>query len=51
VFAQRYKHEISSENKERLKALLKIQQHHQITIEIRRELFNAKASNAAMMEL
>lgn len=41
VFAQRYKHTVSAEQKEALKVLLKKEnlQHHQITPEIRRELF------------
>ena len=43
VFAQRYRLEISDEQRERLKALLKSQQHHQITPEVRRELFQAHA--------
>ena len=40
VFAQRYKHDISVEQKNRLKQLLKARFHYQITPEIRRELFS-----------
>jgi len=40
VFAQRYKADVSLEQKERLKTLFKAQFHHQITPEIRRELFS-----------
>lgn len=42
TFAQRYKHEISSEQKELLLELLKIHSHHQITSEIRWEYQNSK---------
>lgn len=45
VFAQRYKNDLDNSQKERLKSLLKIQIHHQITPEIRRELFNSNNSN------
>ena len=41
VFAQRYKRDISAEQKQSLKALLRTHQHHIITLEIRRELFNS----------
>jgi len=41
VFAQRYKQDITKEQKNQLKVLLKIHYHHQITPEIRRELFNS----------
>ena len=40
VFAQRYKREITREDKERLREMLKAHQHHQITPEVRRELFS-----------
>lgn len=40
VFAQRYKLEVDQTQRARLKALLRIHQHHQMTPEIRRELFN-----------
>lgn len=39
VFAQRYKNDIPKPHKEAMKALLKQHFHHQITPEIRRELF------------
>lgn len=39
VFTQRYKNDISKAHKEAMKALLKQHFHHQITPEIRRELF------------
>ena len=41
VFAQRYKKDITAEQKEQLKLLFKRQQHYQITNEIRRELFSS----------
>ena len=41
VFAQRYKLEVSTEQRESLKELLKVHVHHQITQEVRRELFNS----------
>jgi essential nuclear protein 1 len=41
AFAQRYKLELDDTQRNKLKALLKVQQHHQITSEIRRELFQA----------
>ncbi|KAL4087390.1 hypothetical protein PRIC1_013282 [Phytophthora ramorum] len=40
VFTQRYKNDIPKQSKEAMKALLKQHFHHQITPEIRRELFN-----------
>ncbi|CAM9649782.1 unnamed protein product [Ectocarpus sp. 13 AM-2016] len=39
VFAQRYRGDITRADKDRLKELLKTQQHHQITPEVRRQLF------------
>ncbi|CAM9593694.1 unnamed protein product, partial [Scytosiphon promiscuus] len=39
VFAQRYRGDITRADKDRLKELLKAQQHHQITPEVRRQLF------------
>jgi essential nuclear protein 1 len=51
VFAQRYKLQISDEQREGFKELLKVHQHHQITQEVRRELFNsanAARDNASM---
>jgi len=47
VFAQRYKHDISSEQKEQLKMLLRFKSHYQITPEIRRELFSGHAKSEA----
>ena len=40
VFAQRYKLEVDDTQRARLKSLMKIHAHHQITPEVRRELFN-----------
>ena len=40
TFVQRYKTELTGEQKESLKPLLKKHFHHQITPEIRRELFS-----------
>lgn len=42
TFMQRYKNDISSEQKEALMELLKKQSHHTLTSEIRRELQAAK---------
>ena len=39
VFAQRYKFELNDNHRERFKQLFRSQQHHQITPEIRREMF------------
>eukprot|EP01130_Rhizamoeba_saxonica_P001224 TRINITY_DN11110_c0_g1_i1.p1 TRINITY_DN11110_c0_g1~~TRINITY_DN11110_c0_g1_i1.p1 ORF type:complete len:410 (+),score=105.17 TRINITY_DN11110_c0_g1_i1:44-1273(+) len=41
-FAQRYKTELTSEQKQRMKFLLRDKFHQQITDEVRRELFNSK---------
>lgn len=46
IFAQRYKHVVSPEHKERLKRVLRAHEHHQITNEIRRELFFAESGSA-----
>ena len=43
LFAQRYKRDITAEQKERLKLLFKRQRHHQITHEVRREIFSSKS--------
>ncbi len=43
AFAQHYKAEVTSEQKEALKRLLRAQQHATITPEIRRELFSARS--------
>ncbi|XP_035731899.1 bystin-like [Vespa mandarinia] len=50
TFVQRYKSDISSEQKEALLKLLKKQSHHVITHEIRRELQNAKCRDIEMTE-
>uniref|UniRef100_A0A1A9ZF57 Bystin n=1 Tax=Glossina pallidipes TaxID=7398 RepID=A0A1A9ZF57_GLOPL len=50
TFVQRYKNDISSEQKEALLALLRKQKHAKITPEIRRELHAAKCRDAEMME-
>jgi essential nuclear protein 1 len=49
VFAQRYKHQLNPEERERLKQLLKIQTHYQITPEIRRELLSTDVSKPDAM--
>lgn len=43
TFSQRYKQDVSSEQKEALLELLKIHVHHKITPEVRRELIHSKA--------
>lgn len=50
TFVQRYKNDISSEQKEALFALLRKQQHPKLTPEIRRELQAAKCRDVEMME-
>lgn len=50
VFAQRYKDSISHADKERLKEILKAQPHHQISDEVRRELFGARPSTKVHRE-
>ncbi|XP_031825525.1 bystin [Nomia melanderi] len=50
TFAQRYKTDISSEQKEALLTLLKKQSHHSITPEIRRELQHAKCRDIEGVE-
>ncbi|XP_044267091.1 bystin [Tribolium madens] len=50
TFVQRYKADISSEQRDRLLELLKKQSHHAITPEIRRELQNAKCRDAETAE-
>lgn len=42
VFVQRYKNELTQEQKDQLKALTKIHPHHDISPEIRRELLSSK---------
>merc|ERR1711879_89799 len=41
VFAQRYKHDITAQQKEAMKPLLRVQFHYQITPEVRRELYTS----------
>ena len=43
VFAQRYKNDLTAEQKNWLKPLLKMHQHHMITPEVRRELFSSRS--------
>jgi len=50
TFAQRYKQDVSSEQKQALLDLCKIQQHHSITPEIRRELEHSKCRDQEMAE-
>ncbi|CAD6216471.1 GSCOCG00004634001-RA-CDS [Cotesia congregata] len=50
TFAQRYKSDISSEQKEALLELLKRQYHHTLTPEIRRELQHAKCRDVEGIE-
>jgi len=50
TFVQRYKADISSEQKEALLELLKIQNHHLISEEIRRELVHSKCRDEEMDE-
>lgn len=50
TFVQRYKADISSEQRDRLLELLKKQNHHAVTPEIRRELQNAKCRDAETAE-
>ena len=45
TFAQRYKDCITDVDKSRIRAACKVEFHHQITKEVRRELFGAKAWN------
>ena len=54
-FVANYKHYLTIEHKQRLKSLLKVQQHYLITPETRKELFasgmNAPRDRDASMEL
>lgn len=50
TFVQRYKSDISSEQKEALLELLKKHVHQEITSEIRRELMNAKCRDLEINE-
>lgn len=50
TFVQRYKSDVSSEQKDALLELLKKQSHHSITPEIRRELQHAKCRDVEVSE-
>merc|ERR1712029_1141026 len=50
TFVQRYKQDISSEQKEALFEILKIHYHHQISEEIRRELIHSKCRDEETAE-
>jgi len=50
TFVQRYKSDISSEQKEALLGLLRKQSHYSITPEIRRELQHAKCRDVEITE-
>lgn len=50
VFAQRYKEDLSSEQKESLLALMRKHCHDKITPEIRREIANSKCRDVEMDE-
>jgi len=50
TFIQRYKQDISSEQKEALMEILKIHYHHQISEEIRRELIHSKCRDEETAE-
>lgn len=50
TFVQRYKSDISSEQKEALLELIKKHTHHEITNEIRRELVNSKSRDLENVE-
>lgn len=47
-FAQRFKTELTEDQKEKLKRLMRVHSHHAITPEVRRELFSAKNRGDAM---
>eukprot|EP00474_Spongospora_subterranea_P004411 CRZ04869.1 hypothetical protein [Spongospora subterranea] len=48
VFAQRYKNVIIAEHKEKLKSVMRVHEHHQITPEIRRELFTVSTAQPVL---
>jgi len=50
TFAQRYKQDISSEQKEALLEICKIHHHHTVTDEVRRELLNSKCRDEETAE-
>ena len=45
AFVQTYRYNLSEEAKEKLKKILKVQQHKTITAEIRRELFGMASAS------
>ena len=47
IFTQRYKNDIPTQVKDQMKALMKVHFHHQITPEIRRELFQSTSAAPA----
>lgn len=47
-FVQRYKDSLTEDHKERLSELLKVQNHYQISPEIRREMFSSSTEDEAM---
>ncbi|KGL82147.1 Bystin, partial [Tinamus guttatus] len=51
AFTQRYKEDLSSEQKEALLELLKVHSHPQISLEIRRELMNSKTRDVEGQQL
>jgi len=50
VFVQHYKQDLSSEQKDALLELLRVQSHYQITPEIRKELLNSKSRDEIVVE-
>ena len=50
VFLQRYKEDITTEQKEAIQELIKKQNHHTVTGEIRREITNSKSRGEVHME-
>lgn len=46
AFVQHYKGELTTEQKERMKHLMRLQNHRLITAEVRRELFSVPARDA-----
>jgi len=51
TFVANYKHYLTVEHRERLRALLKVRSHYIITGEIRRELFSNSGNQEASMEV
>lgn len=49
VFVQNYKQDLSSEQKESLLELLRVQSHYQITPEVRKELLNSRSRDEELM--